>query len=251
MLIDWFTVIAQIANFLILVWLMKRFLYKPVLQAIDQREEGIAGQIAAAENEKLEAKKLRELFTEKNDDFDRQFSERMAAAATEIEAKRQQWLAEARTAAETLAEQRKALLKKDAQDFEEDFHRQTRETVISILKKILQDLAGTNFEERIAAVMLERLALPETAESWQMQLSDDTHGPVLVTSSFPLSATHKEQFGLAIRAILPAAVQISFDQDPALICGIEIRFSDLKIAWNVQDYLDALQKLMKVMVDSV
>jgi len=38
MLIDWFTVVAQVINFLILVWLMKRFLYKPILNAIAARE---------------------------------------------------------------------------------------------------------------------------------------------------------------------------------------------------------------------
>ena len=42
MLIDWFTVGAQALNFLILVWLMKRFLYKPILHAIDAREKRIA-----------------------------------------------------------------------------------------------------------------------------------------------------------------------------------------------------------------
>ncbi|MDW7658315.1 MAG: F0F1 ATP synthase subunit delta [Bacillota bacterium] len=250
MLFDWFTVIAQIVNFLVLVWLMKRFLYKPVLQAIDQREEGIAAKIAAADTAKLEAEKLSELFKGKNDDFDRQFSERMADAAAEVEAKRQQWLAEAREAAETLAEQRKAHLKKEAQDFEDDFSLQTRETVIAILQKILQDLAGTDFEARIAAVMLERLAMPETAESWQMHLSEDDQNPVTVTSAFPLSSAQKEQFEQAIQAILPAAVQIIFDTDPALICGIEIKFSDLKIAWSVQDYLDNLQKKLTVMVDA-
>ena len=40
--IDWFTVVAQAINFLILVWLLKRFLYKPILHAIDEREKGIA-----------------------------------------------------------------------------------------------------------------------------------------------------------------------------------------------------------------
>ena len=42
MLIDWFTVAAQAVNFLLLVWLLKRFLHKPVLAAIDEREKRIA-----------------------------------------------------------------------------------------------------------------------------------------------------------------------------------------------------------------
>ena len=38
MRINRFTVFAQAINFLILVWLLKRFLYKPILHAIDERE---------------------------------------------------------------------------------------------------------------------------------------------------------------------------------------------------------------------
>jgi F-type H+-transporting ATPase subunit b len=48
MLIDWFTVGAQVLNFLILVWLMKRFLYQPILDAIDAREQRIAAELANA-----------------------------------------------------------------------------------------------------------------------------------------------------------------------------------------------------------
>ena len=43
MLIDWFTIAAQAVNFLILIWLMKRYLYQPILRAIASREQLIAG----------------------------------------------------------------------------------------------------------------------------------------------------------------------------------------------------------------
>ncbi|HLV93000.1 MAG TPA: hypothetical protein VKX34_07755, partial [Aequorivita sp.] len=73
--INWFTVIAQIVNFLILVWLLKRFLYKPVLKAIDEREQKIALQLKEAAAKKEEARKDQELFRQKNEAFDK---ERMA-----------------------------------------------------------------------------------------------------------------------------------------------------------------------------
>jgi len=59
MQINWFTVIAQIINFFILVWLLKRFLYKPILKAIDEREKKIASQLedANAKEEKAEKEK--------------------------------------------------------------------------------------------------------------------------------------------------------------------------------------------------
>src|SRR5580700_2283763 len=72
MLIDWFTVAAQVVNFLILVWLLKRFLYKPVLAAIDEREKRIATQLQDAEKKKAEALKEQTDFQHKNDEFERQ-----------------------------------------------------------------------------------------------------------------------------------------------------------------------------------
>ena len=72
MLIDWFTVGAQALNFLILVWLMKRFLYKPVLHAIDEREKRIAAELADAAAKKAEAAKERDEFQHKQADLDQQ-----------------------------------------------------------------------------------------------------------------------------------------------------------------------------------
>jgi len=62
MLIDWFTVGAQVLNFLILVWLLKHFLYKPILNAIDAREKRIASELADADAKKSEAQKERDDF---------------------------------------------------------------------------------------------------------------------------------------------------------------------------------------------
>ncbi|MGA2191158.1 MAG: F0F1 ATP synthase subunit B, partial [Steroidobacteraceae bacterium] len=57
MLIDWFTVGAQALNFIILVWLLKRYLYKPILNAIDAREKRIAAESAAAGAREAQARK--------------------------------------------------------------------------------------------------------------------------------------------------------------------------------------------------
>ena len=72
MLIDWFTVIAQIVNFLILVWLLQRFLYRPILDAIDAREKRIAAALTEAEANKEEAQKERDAFQHQNEEFSRQ-----------------------------------------------------------------------------------------------------------------------------------------------------------------------------------
>src|ERR1700679_1617617 len=87
MLIDWFTVAAQAVNFLVLVWLLKRFLYKPVLAAIDERGKRIASPLQDAEKKKAEALKEQTDFQHRNEEFDQQriglLSEATKAAKTE------------------------------------------------------------------------------------------------------------------------------------------------------------------------
>ena len=83
MLIDWFTIGAQVLNFLILVWVMKRFLYKPILVAIDKREARIAAELADADAKKAEAQQESETFKRKNDEFDRQRDALLSQATEE------------------------------------------------------------------------------------------------------------------------------------------------------------------------
>jgi len=100
MLIDWFTVVAQVFNFLILVWLLRRFLYKPILDAIDAREKRIAAELADADAKKAEARQERDEFTRRNEDFDRQRAALLNKAVDEAKAERQRLLDEARKESE-------------------------------------------------------------------------------------------------------------------------------------------------------
>src|SRR5450755_4036363 len=99
MLIDWFTVCAQALNFLILVWLMKHFLYKPVLAAIDTREKLIASELADAAAKKTEAQKDRDDFQRKNAEFNQQRAALLSKATDEAKVERQRLMDEARMAA--------------------------------------------------------------------------------------------------------------------------------------------------------
>src|SRR6202035_1192261 len=96
MLIDWFTVGAQALNFVILVWLMKRFLYKPILNAIDAREKKIAAELADAGAKKAEAQKEKDDFKHKNEEIDQQRVALMTKATEDAKAERQRLFDEAR-----------------------------------------------------------------------------------------------------------------------------------------------------------
>lgn len=114
MLVDWFTLVAQIVNFLILVWLLKRFLYKPVLHAIDEREKRIARELADAAAKQTEARKERDEFQHKNEEFARQRAALLSQAMDEAKTERQRLFEEARQAASALSAKRQDTLRDDA-----------------------------------------------------------------------------------------------------------------------------------------
>src|ERR1019366_7787177 len=113
MLIDWFTVGAQVLNFLILVWLLKRFLYKPILNAIDAREKRIAAELADADAKKADARKDRDEFQGKNKAFDEESAALMAKVAIDAKAERERLLGEARRDGDALRAQQESALQKD------------------------------------------------------------------------------------------------------------------------------------------
>src|SRR4030042_3274780 len=157
MLIDWFTVGAQVVNFLILVWLMKRFLYKPILHAIDEREKRIAAERADADAKEAEARKERDEFRKRNEEFDRQRDELLSKAKDEVKAERQRFLDEARKAADDLRAKRQDALEREQQSLNDEITRRTREEVFAIARKALKDLATTSLEERLGEVFTRRL----------------------------------------------------------------------------------------------
>jgi F-type H+-transporting ATPase subunit b len=164
MLIDWFTVVAQALNFLILVWLLKRFLYKPILNAIDAREKQIATELADAEAKKAEASQERDEFTRKNEEFDQQRASLLNQAANEATAERQRLLDHARKESDALRNKWQEALRREHQTLSEELNRRTREEVFAIARKTLTDLATTSLEEQMTDAFIRRLGELSSAE---------------------------------------------------------------------------------------
>jgi len=157
MLIDWFTVGAQAVNFLILVWLMRRFLYKPILQAIDEREKRIATGLADASAKKAEAQRERDEFERKNEEFDQQRAALLSKAQDEAKVERERLLGEARQAADAFSAKRQEALRSEARNLREAVGRRAQQEVFAIARKALTDLATTSLEERMGEVFIWRL----------------------------------------------------------------------------------------------
>ena len=88
--LDWFVFFAQIVNFLILVYLLKRFLYGRIVKAMDNREAKIVARYQEAETLKQEAEKSAALYEEKNRILAEKQEELMNQAVQEAESRRKE-----------------------------------------------------------------------------------------------------------------------------------------------------------------
>jgi F-type H+-transporting ATPase subunit b len=243
MLIDWFTVSAQAVNFLILVWLLKYFLYRPILNAIDAREKLIAKELADADAKKAEAQNERDEFQKKNVEFDQQRAALLTKATDEAKVERQRLLDEARKVADVLSTKRQELLINDAHNLNQAISRLTQKEVFSITRKALTDLATVSLEERMGEVFDRRLReLNGQAKAVLGEALKKNSEAALVRSTFELPAAQRAAIQNALNETFSAEIHLRFETTPDLVSGIELTTNGQKVGWSISDYLASLEK---------
>ncbi|MEO8564139.1 MAG: F0F1 ATP synthase subunit B [bacterium] len=243
MLIDWFTVGAQALNFLILVWLMKRFLYKPILSAIDAREKKIAAELADATAKKADATKEREDFQHKNEEFDQQRAALLSKATDEANAERERLLDEARKAADALSEKEREAMRSEAKTLRQTISERTQKEVFAIARKTLADLATVSLEERLGEVFTRRLRKMDEAPKASLGVALKTaNAPAIVRSTFELPPEQRTAIVNAINETFSIDVHPRFETSPDLVSGIELTSNGQKLAWSISDYLTSVEK---------
>jgi F-type H+-transporting ATPase subunit b len=241
MLIDWFTVAAQVVNFLILVWLLKRFLYKPVLAAIDEREKRIATLIQDAEKKKAEAVKEQTDFLHKSEEFERQRVGLLLEATNSGKTERDKLLEKARADSEELRSKLKKTVHDELDNLNGKIGTLAVEEVFSIARKTLAELADVNLEERMTEVFVQRLHDMNDKQIEELKATlDPSKRPVLVRTAFELGPPEKTAIEGSVKAILGEGTGIEYETRRGLISGIELTVNGQKIAWSIADYLISL-----------
>jgi F-type H+-transporting ATPase subunit b len=250
MLIDWFTVAAQALNFIILVWLLKRFLYRPILNAVGAREKLIADELANADARKAEAQKERDDYQRRNAAFDKERAALMSKATDDAKSERQRLMDEARNAADAVSAKRQETLRGDARSQSQAIVRRTQDEVFAIARKTLTDLGGTSLEDRIGAVFSQRLrALDGAAKQSLGDALKSSSEPAILRGAFDMPAEQRAAIGNAINETFSADIHIRFETAPDLIGGIELIANGQKLAWSIADYLAAMEKAVRDLTD--
>ena len=241
MLIDWFTVGAQVVNFLILVWLLQRYLYRPVLAAIDAREQKVAARIADATAQETKALGAGEELRQRNETFDRERADLVRQATAAGAAERQRLIESARQDSQLLRSKLTQALAAERAELGRQLSVRTQTEVFAVARKALSELAGTSLEDRIIAVFLTRLAGAgvDTGAAAAV-LAVTPPRLAVVRSAFEPAPARRAEVEAAIRARFGANVMVRFETAPETVCGVELTVDGIKLAWSVADYLASL-----------
>ncbi|MEO5558359.1 MAG: hypothetical protein ABIO49_01440 [Dokdonella sp.] len=243
MLIDWFTVAAQALNFLILVWLMKRFLYKPVLDAIDAREKRIADQIADATAKQAQAEADRVNYQGKSDAFDKERNALLSKATHDAQNEAKRLTDEAHQAADKLSAEGKVALAAETQQAHQAVADKARHEVFALSKKALADLASQDLEAHIIDVFVARLrALSGAAKAVLGDALKAAPEGAVIRSAFVVAPTQRESVQTTFNEVLQVTAPLRFEVTPETACGVELSIGGQKLDWNISHYLDALEE---------
>jgi F-type H+-transporting ATPase subunit b len=252
MLIDWFTVGAQIVNFLVLLVLLKVFLYDRIIAAMDRRQQRIQERLTEADEKRDEAAREAGSLQEERAQLQQAREQMMAEARQAAEEQRRKLEEEARRA---VAQQRKTWerqLKKDRQDLIRKLQISVADEVFAVTRGILQDLADQSLEENIVERFTQRLTQLDDAQREELRksLQGDEHPAAVVHSAFSIPESRRGQIETKLKDIVGDSVAVRYETDADLILGIELKTAGRKVAWHAAQHLDRLEERALAAIES-
>lgn len=243
MLINWFTVFAQVLNFLILVALLRWFLYRPILKVMQKRQTLIAERWQEAERLQAEAQQALATYQHQQQEQHQQQATWLAEARLAADQERQRLLAQVRQA---IADQRTAWQAELHQE-QATFLRTLRQNVIhqttAIARQALKDLANADLEAQLVQVFCDRLRQLDNLQRQAItQALAQTNQPILVRSSFELPPDRRQQVIETLHNQFAITQPLEFVTTSDLFCGIEIKLAGQEIVWSLDTYLQTLEQ---------
>ncbi len=249
MLIDWFTVAAQVVNFLILVWLLKRYLYRPILAAIDARETERVAQRAALDAERARVDSEHAEWLRSAQALEQQRTALMSTVRNEAAAERERMMQEAEHDAERLRLERLKQLGEETSNYHEELIRLARQEIIATVRKVLADLASANLEQSMVDVFLRRLDETAMPAARQEEAAESAPAPPRLRSAFTLTSAQRQAVQEESRKQFKTDAPVEFETVADAGIGIELTINHQKISWSVDQYMTAFESRLKAFTD--
>ena len=241
--IDWFVFAAQIVNFLILVALLKYFLYDRIVKAMDARQAGIASRLEEADRLKEEARARIAELEQKNQELKEKAEEILNQANRDADAERGRLMEQVSREAQQSRQRWRESLLRERQVFFEELRSKAGTFLFTTIRRILKDLADEDLEDRMVQVFTGLVKGIDAGQQELLRRSLDSGTPeITLRSAFELKPGQREKILDAIGPYVSKDVSFRYEVTDSPLSGIELMTHGYKLAWSIGDHLAALEE---------
>ncbi len=245
MQIDWVTVAAQIVNFLVLVWLLQRFLYGPITRAMKRREERIAERLDGAEKLRQEAESEAQKFRSMQEGIEKHREETLEETRNEAKELQKKLEEEARNSVNEEREAWRRGIAKEQASFLQDFRRLAERHVYDVARSALSDLANAELETQVVPRFIDELGKLERPEADKIaEAAKEADGLIVIESAFEMPSCAKEKITKAVHDLILDGAAVDYRQSADLALGLRLRARGRSVEWSLNAYLDRLEETL-------
>ncbi|MFO7965830.1 MAG: F0F1 ATP synthase subunit delta [Desulfobacterales bacterium] len=248
MLTDWFTVLAQVLNFLILVALLKHFLYDRIIRAMNEREQRIKDRLKAADEQKEESRQEAESFRRRQEEIEQQRAGILKRAEEDAARRKEELLHAAKRDRDARQNAWRRSIERDKKAFMNDLRRVSVRQVLALSERLMRELAQEDLERRMVNIFVQKIKELAIEEKNRLRKSGNNGaGPAVVYSAFDVSGDEKKKITDALHEEIAPDLPVDYRRDPELIAGIRLHIDNKRISWNMEDaYRDIEQKMLEL-----
>jgi len=243
--LNWSTFVLEIINFLVLVWILKRFLYRPVLAMLRQRQQEIEAKLDEASRLRSEGSELQQQYEGRLEAWERERQQARDSLHEEIRSEKASKLEqmEKELAAERQAA---AIVDERGRNEERQRYQQTAHAQgASFAARLLESSAGPELERHLFDLLLQSLDEMNTEQRNDLLTRcRSSGGKVKLTSAFPMSSQQIEELQKKLSEPDSQAIEIEHRQDPQLVAGFHLVVDSLVLHLNVHDELEGYADLL-------
>jgi F-type H+-transporting ATPase subunit b len=250
MQIDWLTVAAQIVNFLVLVWLLQRFLYRPITRAMARREERIETRLSEAKAAREEVEAQAGRLREQQQALEASREELLSEARQEADAVRARLEDDVRKEMEARRKTWQDHLEDEREAFATRLRQRAGHQVIDIVGRVLRDYAGSDLAGQVAGTFADRLASLDAEERDKLkQAAGRAEGPARVESSVALKPGPRSRITRAIHACVARDIDVEYHEDADLLLGIRLTIGEQTVEWSAARFLHRLEPTLDEVIE--
>ena len=237
MQIDWTTFLLEILNFLVLVWILKRFFYQPVLAVLDKRRAHVKEETDNALRMKQDAEALKNQLETRMKEWDQERERLRHALDGELVKERDRRLNEIKQSLEEEARTIRAREQAESNTRRAAMERQVEAAVYGDVTSMLKRLASPALTEGIVHVLLEDLAMLSGTDLEQLHRAAEhlNEGVADIISAHPLSDSHRSGIATALTKAAGRTVSCEFREELLLIAGLRVAVGECVLHANLAD----------------